>query len=252
MAIEDVESEHGLEALFKHIKNSWQYLGKTEPYWSVLTEDKYKQSNLQSSKEIFYDTGRHDVSRFLLTLARNGIDHTSYQSCLEYGCGLGRVTRWLAERFDVVYGYDISQAHLQGAKDYLSSKQITNVTLGHITNIKDILNLPQVDSVYSILVLQHNPPPIINLIVRQLIKALNPDGVAFFQVPTYRINYSFRLKKYLKEETKKQQMEMHVLSQKKIFEIVREEGGKLLEVLEDGLTGLGYKEISNTFVVQKE
>jgi hypothetical protein len=45
-------------------------------------------------------------------------------------------------------------------------------------------------------------------------------------------------------------MEMHALSQRKIFEIIREEGGRVMEVLENRWTG-SAKDLSNTFIVQK-
>jgi hypothetical protein len=47
-------------------------------------------------------------------------------------------------------------------------------------------------------------------------------------------------------------MEMHLLPQSQVFEAIGQEGGRLIEVIEDGLTGSRYKEMSNTFLVQKE
>jgi hypothetical protein len=43
-------------------------------------------------------------------------------------------------------------------------------------------------------------------------------------------------------------MEMHVLPQKVVFDIVRKENGRTLEVVEDLCTSWG---LSNTFLVQK-
>ena len=82
----------------------------------------------------------------------------------------------------------------------------------------------------------------------EFMKALNSGGVAFFQVPTYKDGYRFHLKKYLRKESSQDAMEMHVLPQDAIFEIVRKENGKILEVLEDFNTSWG---LSNTFLVQK-
>jgi len=101
-------------------------------------------------------------------------------------------------------------------------------------------------------VLQHNPPPIIRFIIQQFIQALNPKGVALFQVPTYRLGYEFSQQKYLSREAKRREMEMHLLPQHQVFEAIGQEGGRLLEVIEDALTGSRYKEMSNTFLVQKE
>jgi len=253
MSIEEVSSAVELQVLFEHIQDSWHYLGKTEPYWSVLATEKFLQANFKSAATIaeFYETGKQDVNRILKTLERNQIDYTLFKSCLEYGCGLGRVTRWLAEIFDIVYGYDISQEHLQIAKKYIDSKY-SNVLLSHLREVKDIKSLPKVDFIYSVIVLQHNPPPVIRFIIQHFIKALNPKGIALFQVPTYRMGYEFSYQKYLSEEGKRRDMEMHLLPQSQVFEAIGQEGGRLIEVIEDGLTGSRFKEVSNTFLVQKE
>jgi len=79
-------------------------------------------------------------------------------------------------------------------------------------------------------------------------RALNPGGIAFFQLPTYKEGYSFLLKEYLGNDSSQEEMEMHALPQNAVFEIVREENAKILEVVEDFSTSWG---LSNTFLVQK-
>ncbi|MEG4330943.1 class I SAM-dependent methyltransferase [Microcoleus sp. AT9_A2] len=251
MNIENVSDRALLQVLFKHIQDTWSYLGETEPHWSVITSEQFLQSQINTTKELFYDSGRANVVQLLKTLDRNGLDRSAFKSCLEYGCGLGRVTRWLSEKFETVFGYDISRAHLQSAEHYLENQGISNINLRHVREVKDIENLPKVDVIYSAIVLQHNPPPIISLIVKEMITALNPGGVAYFQVPTYRMGYNFSLEKYLHDEATRREMEMHVLPQGTIFDIVRKEGGNIVEVLEDNWTGFRPKERSNTFVIQK-
>lgn len=250
--IEAQLNEDVLGIIFNHIQDTWNYFGQTEPHWSVLTSEQFRQSNINETKEIFYESGKSNVMQLLSSLERNGLNYSAYKSCLEYGCGLGRITRWLSEKFDSVFGYDISKSHLEAARHLLENEKIDNVTLCHVRELKDLENLPKVDLIYSVIVLQHNPPPIIALIIRQFIKALNPGGVAYFQVPTYRIGYRFSVEQYLTDEAKRREMEMHVLPQSTIFEVVREEGGKIIEVLEDSWTGLRYKERSNTFIIKKE
>ncbi len=252
MYVEHSCSEHDLQRIFDHIQNSWQYLGETEPYWSVLTSDKFLQSNIEQHKDTFYESGKQDVENLFKTLERNGVNYSSYRKCLEYGCGLGRVTRWLSERFESVIGYDISLSHLEKAGEYLSHKSIYNVDLRHIKNLVDIINLPKVDVVYSLIVLQHNPPPIISLIIEEFIKALNPGGIAYFQVPTYHFGYNFSVEKYLQNEIANPAMEIHVLPQSRIFAIAKQLGGQCIEVIEDskGKTGLNNSEVSNTFLIQ--
>jgi hypothetical protein len=92
---------------------------------------------------------------------------------------------------------------------------------------------------------------VIAFIIEALIRSLNPGGVAFFQVPTYRRGYSFSLRDYLAEDAAKGGMEMHVLPQSRVFEIAQRAGAQVLEVIDDTWTGLRVKEVSNTFVIQK-
>ncbi len=250
MYIEETATD--LQGLFSHIQRVWEHFSETEPYWSVLTQDRFKCHSIQGGKDDFYRSGHNDVVIFFRTLDRNGIDYTSFKTCLEWGCGLGRVTRWLAERFETVFGYDISKSHLQLAENYFTGMDIRNVSLRHISKLQDIENIPKVDVVYSIIVLQHNPPPIIDLIIQRMLKSLNPGGVAFFQVPTYRYGYKFSLQEYLSNEATKCEIEMHVLPQSNIFNIAIKEGCRLVEILEDGWTGLKHGERSNTFVIQKD
>jgi hypothetical protein len=100
----------------------------------------------------------------------------------------------------------------------------------------------------SLIVLQHNPPPIMAQIFTALLKLINPNGVAYIQMPTFIDKYSFEIEKY--NESPKSKMEMNCLPQKDIFDIVAKEGCFPLEIREDGWTG-DPRIISNTFLIQK-
>ena len=217
MNIEEISLRSGTTSALRAYPGFLAYLGKTEPYWSVLAAEKFLQANIQSAATIaeFYETGKYDVNRILKTLERNQIDHTLFKSCLEYGCGLGRVTRWLAEIFDVVYGYDISQEHLQIAKEYIDSKY-SNILLSQLKKVKDIENLPKVDFIYSVIVLQHNPPPIIRFIIQHFIQALNPTGDCAISGADVQNGIRIFLSKVsVTRKAKRREMEMHLLPQSK-------------------------------------
>jgi SAM-dependent methyltransferase len=249
--IENSQSEADMEAIFKHVQESWNFLGGTEPFWSVMAWKEFKKSNIQNSASVFFETGKNDFKRLIHTMDRNAIDYGSFKTCLEYGTGLGRVTFWLSKQFEKVYGYDISKSHLQNLNDYLMTEGVNNVTLCHIERIADIQNLPKVDFIYSVLVLQHNPPPLIRLIIRSFIKSLKDGGIAFFQVPTYKLGYNFCLQEYLNNEITKNSMEMHVLPQSDILSIVTSEGCRIVEIIQDDCAGPEFMGVSNTFLIQK-
>ena len=242
-------SDKEFEKLFAHVQSSWTSLGLNDPYFSVLTQGEFEKESMSKKRiDEFYESGKKEVGRMFKTLARNSIDHTSFQKCMDFGCGAGRISRWLSREFRTIYAYDVSKNYLKMAQKYLENQKISNVHFRQVTSVDDLKAFPDVDLIYSVIVLQHNPPPIIHRVITEFMKALNPGGVAFFQVPTYKDGYRFRLKKYLRNESSKDAMEMHVLPQNAIFEIVREENGRILEVLEDFNTSWG---LSNTFLVQK-
>jgi trans-aconitate methyltransferase len=251
MVIESVQDPAQLHTLITHVQAAWQHLGETEPYWSVVAGERFLMANIEQSRAEFYQSGQPDVVRLLRTLARNGIDAARLRTCLEYGCGLGRVTRWLASHFDQLYACDISLPHLRSAEHYLQEQGQRNIVFKQIQSLEDLQTLPKVDLIYSLVVLQHNPPPVIAQLIERLLGQLNPGGFAYFQVPTYRLDYRFELATYLAEEGQRKEMEMHLLPQREIFAIVGRSGAQVVEVLEDGHTGLRYKECSNSFLVRK-
>jgi 2-polyprenyl-3-methyl-5-hydroxy-6-metoxy-1,4-benzoquinol methylase len=249
MTLDLTASDSVVEEIFAHIQKSWVSLGDNDPYFSVLTKGRFWQSRISKQRiQEFYESGKEEVARLLKTLARNSIDHNSLKTCLDYGCGACRISRWLCEEFETVHAYDVSKNHLNIAKKYLKKQGVSNVHTRQLKGLGDLVNLPRVDLIYCVIVLQHNPPPVIRWIITQFMRALNSGGVAFFQVPTYKEGYRFLSDEYLQDLPPEGEIEMHVLPQSEIFEIVRNEGGRLIEVLEDLSASWG---LSNTFLVQK-
>ena len=218
----------------------------------MATAKKFLQEHIEENRLEFHQSGKWDADRFFGALDRHHIDPSRLKTCIELGCGVARVTPWLAKRFETVIGYDISSAHLRVARDYLDQNGIGNVRLEHLTKLDDLRSLPKVDAAFTVVVLQHNPPPVIKMMIEELIRALNPGGVALFQVPTYRVGYRFNLAEYLAQDALGNEvMEMHVLPQEVIFDVVEREGARLVEVIEDIYTICRDGELSETFVVQK-
>jgi 2-polyprenyl-3-methyl-5-hydroxy-6-metoxy-1,4-benzoquinol methylase len=240
-----------LRKMFERVERCWQGLGNTEPYWSVISADKFRSNTFNSHEAEFYNSGKGEAVRLLAWIARNHIDPASIRTCCEYGCGVGRATGGLSSHFERVFAYDISEPHLNLARQHLLKEGRSNVTLHRIDSIASLSNLEHVDVVFSIIVLQHNPPPVIAHILRMLLRSLNPGGLAFFQVPTYALGYEFDAKHYLKSPPPAATCEMHVLPQSNIFRIALEEGCAVLEVQPD-LYVRTQRWVSNTFLVQRD
>jgi cyclopropane fatty-acyl-phospholipid synthase-like methyltransferase len=157
----------------------------------------------------------------------------------------------LAKIFKSVIAVDISQNHLDICADELKRVGVENVRLLHLSSLDDIQELPAFNCFVSFIVLQHNPPPVMAHILNAVLAKLERNGVALFQVPTYRQGYRFDLKDYL-DNPGPLTMEMHVLPQAKVFEIISENHCQPLHIREDGWAdGRTQECISNTFFLRK-
>jgi SAM-dependent methyltransferase len=238
------------ERLFRRVQQAWRALGETKPHWSVVTAEEFTPARIEETLEHFYATGEQNVATLIRTLERNGVDPAALRTCLDFGCGVGRLSVALARRFARVVAVDVSPSHLAIAREAIAKRGVSNIELVLLETIDGVAALPRVDLVYSIIVLQHNPPPVMLALFEGLLARLNPGGVAVIQIPTYLPpGYRFDLAAY--EATPGGDMEMHALPQAEAFRAVREAGVEVLEVLEDGWTGYGAGARSNTFVMRR-
>ena len=241
--------EKSMRRLLRRVERCWTSLGETSPHWSVLVADQFKPETFDEHADEFYASGRPDVDRLFCWLARNHIAAGNLKTCLEFGCGTGRTTPWLAERFRRVIACDISPPHIELARLQVERTGCRNVEFVRTATLDALGGLSGVDLVFSVIVLQHNPPPVIGLILRRLLQSLNPGGIAFFQVPTYGTGYRFKIREYLLRPLD-HGMEMHVIPQCEVFKAAEEHGCSVVEVEPDCCTGLPAW-ISNTFLLQK-
>jgi SAM-dependent methyltransferase len=248
-----VETEVTNEILFEmfiRIREEWEFLGKNEPFWSVVTQPKYYKNEFNQHREQFYQSGNHATQLFLTAMRRCGLNPKDYQTCLEIGCGVGRVTAHLASYFEKVIAVDISQFHLDYAKNYFQEKNIHNIVMELWSSPERIEHMTKVDAIHSLITFQHNPPPVMAWMLKVTLDNLNPGGVAFIQIPTYKSGYLFEIQRYL-NSPKQNSMEMHFLPQPIVFKLIGQANCSVLEVREDAMVGSEDKMLSNTFVIQK-
>jgi SAM-dependent methyltransferase len=241
------------QALWSLVGKAWTRLGEDEPFWSVLTNSRWKSDQMSraNAEAEFYQTGRASLVRLEQWLARNHREVPSAGTCVEYGCGVGRCTMWLAKRFAHVVAYDISQPHLDRARERADLEGLKNIEFVLARSEDDLGLMKDAALFYSIIVLQHNPPPLIQSILDHAFQELRPGGIAYFQVPTYGMDYKFDLKAYL-EKSSERNMEMHFIPQYAIFDLASRHGLKPLEVSPDGLAGKFGQGVSTTFLMAKE
>jgi SAM-dependent methyltransferase len=105
--------------------------------------------------------------------------------CLEVGCGPGRMTAVLAERFDRVVAVDVSPAMLERARAAVDRPNVEfrPVSGERLDSVEDAV----ADIAVCYLVLQHLPSrEVVGTYLRELGRVLRPSGEAFVQLPLLR------------------------------------------------------------------
>jgi SAM-dependent methyltransferase len=246
LSIERVDDDATMQRLLDHIAQGWSHYGKTDAHWSVLTEERFHKDQIEGNIEAFDALGDLHVRRFLATLERNDVKLSGEGHCVELGCGVGRLTRWLAPNFGRVTAIDVSPGHLDLARAHVT-RHASNVDFMQMRRLEELATLPPIDAFYSFIVLQHNPPPIMEAVLERIFERLASGGIAYFQLPTYVPDYRFNVQDYLRDRGDKLDMEMHVLPQARVFEIGDRHGVRALEAMSEIVTPF----VSHYFLMRK-
>ncbi|MFN2469317.1 MAG: class I SAM-dependent methyltransferase [Gaiellaceae bacterium] len=104
-------------------------------------------------------------------------------TCVEVGCGPGRMTVHLAERFDRVLAVDVSPAMVEQAR--VRAEGYANVTFAVVGGRRlDGVEDGIADVVVCYLVLQHLPRRrFVEAYLREIARVTSPGGAAFVQLP---------------------------------------------------------------------
>jgi SAM-dependent methyltransferase len=102
--------------------------------------------------------------------------------CIEVGCGPGRMTAGLAERFDRVLALDVSPAMLKQARQAIPDEHVEFRAISgeRLDDVEDAC----ADVVICYLVLQHLPSrEVVLSYISEFARVLKPGGEAFVQLP---------------------------------------------------------------------
>ena len=225
-----------------HVKKTYERLGKDDPLYAVLSDKRYQHNRWD--EEEFFQTGEQEIAELLAHVQHLGVT-LEMDNALDFGCGVGRLSQALAERFVHVTGVDISESMVQRARRF--NRHGDRVT--YVANAAGDLQLfddDQFDFIYSCITLQHIPPEHGSNYIREFIRILRPGGLAVFQVPNgkpYRADsfaawsYTFRrryLRRFLKRLRGRPPVEIHYIAKANVEHLIQECGGRIVEALPIG------------------
>ena len=161
------------------MRDFWDARARENALYYVDNRVDYRDPDLAR----FWDGGRRSLD---VILERTGVRVEPDDRVLEIGCGVGRVTRWLAERAASVLAIDVSEVMIERAREL--NPQLANVTwlLGDGRSLAPVADA-DADAVFSDVVFQHIPDPSVQLgYVREIGRVLRPSGWAAFQISNDR------------------------------------------------------------------
>lgn len=167
----------------------------------------HKQETLEESKKKWKKLGAGNANYFVLTTFGEGITEEQFSKSgvsdfeklikndevlkeggsfekkriLEIGCGTGRITEFMSNHFDEVYGVDISEEMIEKAKERLKHKK--NITLTPTDGVHLPFSDDFFDITFSFIVFQHMPDKTtVQKNIEEVFRVLKPGGVAKIQL----------------------------------------------------------------------
>ena len=166
------------DAVLAWMRRDWNQRALDDPERHVYSRD------LATDETDFYRSGQVNYRQLLQPYLPILLQGRSPRECcvVEIGCGLGRITRWLAEHFGRVAAVDISEEMIRGARERLADCPNVEWFVG---SGSDLAMLPDAafDLAFSYIVFQHIPSrDVIRSYVRETARVLRPGGFFKFQL----------------------------------------------------------------------
>jgi ubiquinone/menaquinone biosynthesis C-methylase UbiE len=161
-------------------RQAWNDWGSIDPLWAILTEPDLKHGRWDL--EQFWRLGEDEIARVMSTAATLGYP-AGNDEALDFGCGVGRLTRAMARHFSHCTGVDVAETMIEQATRLNPGSACTFVV--NETNDLGRFEDSTFDFVYSALVLQHLPRvEAIRTFIAEFLRVLKPAGLLAFQLPT--------------------------------------------------------------------
>jgi ubiquinone/menaquinone biosynthesis C-methylase UbiE len=130
---------------------AWQDWGSIDPLYAILTDPKYRHGG--GDRQEFLSTGEGFASGILGHCDELGLAQQR-ERALDFGCGVGRVTGPLAQRFAEALGLDVSESMITTARELHTDQPNCRFEVQRSTDLRQYPDA-SFDLVLCVLVLQH-------------------------------------------------------------------------------------------------
>jgi len=224
------------------VQRDWDCYASTDPLWAILTDPRRKNGGW--NPDAFFATGRQEIEELMEYLQSISI-WPRRESALDFGCGVGRLTRALSGQFEEVVGLDISPAMVALAREH--NAHLPRCTFLHnATPALEAIRGRKFDLVYSSITLQHMPPRYSREYLKNFLGLLAPAGLLVFQLAgESRLSLSSRVLRTLYNEVYRRRvlkdeppwMDVYGIAKGRVIALMERSGGRVVDVTANDAAG---------------
>ncbi len=159
----------------------WQSWGKSDPLYGVASLDGRNKRGQNPWTEIdFYAYGAQTWAEFSRQWESYGVNR---ESCVEIGCGAGRITNQLSSYFQQVHAIDVSRDMIERARLHVNPDKVDfHLTDGSVLPLAD----ESATAAFSCDVFQHfNSASFAENYFAEIFRVLKPAGSIMIHLPVY-------------------------------------------------------------------
>ena len=239
-------------------EQDWNELAALDPYWAILTAPGKRFGGWDEDE--FFASGTVAAAEVADEMERLGHPRERRRA-LDFGCGLGRMTRAFAQQFDEAVGVDISEEMVRGANKHNAGVPGVLFVLNRASDLGQFSD-SSFDFVYSAIALQHVPDRgTIESYIREFFRVLRPEGLVAFQLPShipaiFRLQWRRRLysglrrigfdAEFLYQRLHLVPIAMSYIPESAIVRLVDSAGGRVLDVETLSASGLMNAGVKST------
>lgn len=232
---------------FDTLSKDWERFAQQDPLWAILTEDDARNNNWDENA--FFQTGKDEIAHLNNYLQTHGLTFPQGRA-LDFGCGVGRLTRALEPYFTRVIGVDVSKTMIDLAQTHNHNTE--KIFYFHNpTNTLRLFSNETFSFVYTSITLQHISQRNTKKYLKEFVRILKPGGLLIFQLPDTRFAKNLTSKQKFNKSLKRLLpmwalrlqrrvvfrgqpiMEINAIPKRSILRLMKKHGMTFIDAFED-------------------
>lgn len=226
-------------ASLQKIQENWEGYAQADAMWAICVDpDKLGR---RWTPEEFYATGEREIRQVMEYVQLQGLSPIKTAAALDFGCGIGRLTRALSLHFNECWGVDISPTMIKMAKEFNKNNARCNFWLNETDKLSKFPDR-YFGFIYTSITLQHIPKRYVRKYLLELMRVLRPGGIFIFQIPDHdntkvldkvkgAIRFRTRLRRLLKgKRLDTLHMEMNCYPEQEVRSLISRQSVRIVDV----------------------